>query len=285
MISLVLPAHNEARSIRSSVSELDRELSRVFDETEILVVDDGSTDQTLGQLDDLDLSSQLVLIRGETCVGKGRALRIGFSLARGTVVAYTDADMPIAPRSVSDAIAEVASGRCDVCVGYRHMASLRTAKQRMRTLASWAYKTYVRLLFAQLPRDPACCLKVFSRQVAATVAADATRNDYIFDIEALLIASVLDADIKDITVAWTDKRSKLPLLRLAREACKAFRVMILLRREHAALGSPALYDDRKQPEQNERAGKDLQTDAYLTCDIADLHLAVTKGGRRGDAIN
>jgi len=236
MISLILPAHNEANSIRDTVYELDRELSRAFAGVEILVVDDGSTDNTLAQLDGLNISSQLILIHQNAHAGKGKAVRTGLSVARGTVVAYTDADMPISPVSVVKAIAEVDSGLCDVCVGDRRDASspFLGNRQRTRIWASWAYKTFARLVFAQLPRDPACCLKVFSGDIAARVAADATLDNYLFDIEAVLIAGTLQANIKEVAVDWVDKRSKLSLFRLLAASVHVPWTLIVLKINYAS---------------------------------------------------
>lgn len=234
MISLILPAHNEANAIRGSVHELDRELSRVFPDVEILVVDDGSTDQTLAQLDKLNLSAELVLIHRTTRIGKGGALRAGFSRARGTVVAYTDADLPISPVSVIKAIAEVESGACDVCVGDRYASSsVRSGDgRRLRMFAGWVYRAYVRLILPELPRDPACCLKAFSRKIASCITADSRLDSYLFDVEALVIASRSGASIKEIGVNWVDKRAQLPLVRIPGVVFGALRATAVLRRKY-----------------------------------------------------
>src|SRR5262245_31526796 len=92
-LSLIIPAYNEETTIRQAVREADVALSRLADDYEILVVDDGSRDATARIVQSLTEPHPTVrLLRHETNRGYGAALRTGFEAARFDQVAFTDAD-------------------------------------------------------------------------------------------------------------------------------------------------------------------------------------------------
>jgi hypothetical protein len=138
-------------------------------------------------------------------------------VAKGHVIAYTDADLPISVDSIIAAIETVYTlDKPGMCVGYRpHLdRSPSGIGNFRRKLASWIYRRYVNLLFPDLPSDPACCLKVFDRATADAIQSQAKQNSYVFDVEACLIASHLGIEVREIAVNWVDKRAKLPLSNL-----------------------------------------------------------------------
>jgi glycosyltransferase involved in cell wall biosynthesis len=213
MISIILPAHNEELQICNSVRKLDAALTAAFPDIEIIVVDDGSADRTADLISNMRTTADLVVIRNAVRCGKGSAIRSGLSVATGNVVAYTDADLPISPASIISAISAVDSNSCDMCVGDRAQPHLPSGGKGsvQRRLASWVYRNYLHLIFPKLPQDPACCLKVFSRDLAELIKSKATVDSYMLDIEVYLIAVYAGAEIREIPVIWDDKRPSLPL--------------------------------------------------------------------------
>src|SRR5437867_3162527 len=92
-LSLILPAYNEAAGIREAIAEADDALALLADDYEVLVVDDGSRDDTAAIVhDEATRRPHVRLLRHETNRGYGAALRTGFGAARFARVAFTDAD-------------------------------------------------------------------------------------------------------------------------------------------------------------------------------------------------
>src|SRR5437870_407845 len=92
-LSLIMPAYNEASGICRAVAEADDALASLADEYEILVVDDGSVDDTALHVEQLTSTRPKIrLLRHDTNGGYGAALRTGFEAARFECIAFTDAD-------------------------------------------------------------------------------------------------------------------------------------------------------------------------------------------------
>lgn len=128
LVSVLIPARNEEKAIGESVQSL---LAQTYPSLEIIVIDDESTDQTAAIVEELaKTDSRLKLLRGQPItpewVGKCHALTQGVSLAKGTWLLFTDADVIHAPESVSSAMTYAMNHRVDlltlkfakICVGF-----------------------------------------------------------------------------------------------------------------------------------------------------------------------
>src|SRR5579859_7379113 len=92
-LSLVIPAYNEAAGIRQAIEEADCALAELVSDYEILVVDDGSRDETARQVEAAaQMRPRVRLLRHSANRGYGAALRTGFEAARFDRIAFTDAD-------------------------------------------------------------------------------------------------------------------------------------------------------------------------------------------------
>jgi glycosyltransferase involved in cell wall biosynthesis len=114
-ISVVVPAYNEA----TTIAEVLARLQQLPFTTQIIVVDDGSSDGTVELLRSLD--SSIEVLRHEGNRGKGAALRTGFARARGKVVVVQDADLEYDPADIPALVEPIFAGRADVVFGSRLM--------------------------------------------------------------------------------------------------------------------------------------------------------------------
>src|SRR4051812_19561750 len=147
-LSLILPAYNEAAGIAEAVAEADDALARFAGDYEILVVDDGSRDDTAAIAEAVARDRPRVrLLRHDVNRGYGAALRTGFEAARGALVAFTDADgqFDLADLERLVYLADLAP----VVVGYREQ---RQDPWRRRFI-SWGYNQIARRLFGTAVRD------------------------------------------------------------------------------------------------------------------------------------
>src|SRR4051812_46482933 len=168
-LSLILPAYNEAAGIAEAVAEADDALARFAGDYEIVVVDDGSRDDTAAAVAEIARHRPRVrLLRHDVNRGYGAALRTGFEAARGDLVSFTDADgqFDLADLERLTSLADQAP----VVVGYR----VRRQDPWRRRFFSWGYNQLVRRLVGTRVRDCDCALKVFRRDVLAQLLPDST---------------------------------------------------------------------------------------------------------------
>ena len=159
-LSLVMPAHNEQAGLRQAVAEADEALSRLCEDYEILVVDDGSRDGTAAiAADEAARRPRLRLLRHPANRGYGAALRTGFEAARFDLVAFTDADCQF---HLDDLALLVAADRLRArsSTGWR----IDRKDPWRRRFLSAGYNLLARTLLGTTVRDVDCALKVFRRE-------------------------------------------------------------------------------------------------------------------------
>jgi glycosyltransferase involved in cell wall biosynthesis len=115
LVSVVIPAFNEERTM----AEVIDRVRHCGLPCEIIVVDDGSTDRTGALLDSLAASTDLRVVHQRSNQGKGAALKVGFQLARGSVVLVQDADLEYDPAEYGQLIRPITDGQADVVFGSR----------------------------------------------------------------------------------------------------------------------------------------------------------------------
>jgi dolichol-phosphate mannosyltransferase len=184
LLSIIVPVFNKAGTVRQV---LDRLLKITFPVArEILVVDDGSTDGTRQVLHEaLDAGLGIDVIEATRNGGKGTAIRLGLTQARGTILAIQDADLESDPQQLTALLAPILSGESTVVYGSRFMAPSRAPR---RTIVTTRLLTGVtNALFAASLTDTETCYKVMRLDVARSLKLTAER----FDIEPQITARLL----------------------------------------------------------------------------------------------
>jgi dolichol-phosphate mannosyltransferase len=157
-LSLILPAWNEQATIRQAIQEAALALAVLTDDFELIVVDDGSTDNTAELVRAASAKHPGVrLIQHHRNKGYGAALRTGFTAARHALVAFTDADCQFDLHDLGYMLP--LAQHYDIVCGYR----MHRKDSRRRCFLSWGYNTLVKALVRTGVRDVDCALKVYHR--------------------------------------------------------------------------------------------------------------------------
>ena len=175
-ISVILPAYNEEESIEKAATDAASFLRDAFEDWEVLVVDDGSADDTAAIVRRLaEAEPRIKLLSHPRNLGYGRALATGFGAARCELVFYTDADNQFDIRELKDTVP--LTEQADAVFGFR----VYRYDSVLRCLLSWTYNRLVRVLFLVRVRDVDCAWKLFKRPVIERMVIEA--NDFFVDTE------------------------------------------------------------------------------------------------------
>jgi glycosyltransferase involved in cell wall biosynthesis len=201
-ISVVIPAYNEEESLERAVSAAREALADVAPDHEVVVVDDASTDRTGMLADALASRDSCVRVvhhaRNRTL---GAALRSGFAAARGDLVLYTDADLPVDLRALPAALALLEREKADLLAGYRLNPG---AAGMRRALYTWAYNRLIRAVFGLEVRDVNFAFKLFRRRLLEGMTLKSEGS--FIDAELLLRARRAGARIVELGVEYVPRR-------------------------------------------------------------------------------
>lgn len=212
-LSLVVPAYNEAGRIAATLREATAYLAAQPFATEVILVDDGSTDAT-GRIARDTLAGRpnarvLTIPHG----GKAAAVRAGMAEARLEQVLFADADLAT-PLAAVHELRAVLAGGCDVAIGSREgVGAHRIGEPVYRHLMGRAFNGLVRVLLLRGIADTQCGFKLFRREAARAILARTRlyRDDApisgprvtAFDVELLVVARSLGLTVCPVPVVWT----------------------------------------------------------------------------------
>jgi dolichyl-phosphate beta-glucosyltransferase len=234
-LSIVLPCFDEAERLPDTLAAFLAHYPPDRAEVELLIVDDGSTDQTAAVAAAAAAHDpRIVVLRVPRNHGKGYAVRRGVLAARGELVVFTDADGSYSPAQVDRVVA--ALDGAPVAIGARLDAEA-TGGQRLRHLASRVFNLAMRLALGLSFRDTQCGLKGFRRAAAQAVFCRARLDGFAFDAEALLLADRLGLQVVEVPVS-AEQRSGSKV-RLLGDAVRMLADVWRVRRAAAA----GAYDD------------------------------------------
>ena len=185
LLSIIVPVFNEARTVRQVLERLVEVPLPV--DREILVVDDGSTDGTREALKSaLDAGLPVDIIEAVRNGGKGSAIRLGLTQARGTIVAIQDADLELDPCELAGLVEPILAGRTDVVYGSRFLMA-GPAAPWLTLVANRVLTAATNILFGSSLTDMETCYKVMRTDLARSLRLTANR----FDIEPQITARLL----------------------------------------------------------------------------------------------
>lgn len=215
-LSIIIPAFNEAHKIQQDILAADRFLSSEDLSGEIIVIDDGSTDQTSAAAEETanNIQTPCIVERFEKNYGKGQAVRTGMLISQGIYTVFADSGVCVPFEQVKTGMDMIECGLCDIAHGSRKLPGCHISKPQSvyRRACSKLFHWFLIHDIKHLGNltDTQCGFKLYRGDIARALYAQSTVNGFTFDIEIILMALSRGYTIKEFAVDWTcDPDSRL----------------------------------------------------------------------------
>jgi len=200
-LSVIIPVYNEEKRIGSTLPKIFHYLNKKNIDYEIIVVDDGSTDQTIPIVENFPKCN---LLRHEKNKGKGATVRTGIKYASGEFILFTDADY-------STPIEELDKfwnkrHHYDILIGSRHIkgSDIKLKQPWHRQIVTYLGNILIQLVLWIRIKDTQCGFKFFKKNIAKDLFSLQKINRWGFDMELLYIAKKKKYTVREIPVIWID---------------------------------------------------------------------------------
>ena len=226
-LSLILPAHNEAKRLPQSLNQVHEFVKQQPYECEVLVVENASTDDTAKIAEDFQKRfPQLKLIRLEQG-GKGNAIRAGMLAAQGEYRFMADVDFSMPVNQISRVMPPNLPQTHVATASREQPGSKRIGEPFYRHLSGRVFNFLVRLLVLPGLQDTQCGFKCFSAEAAEQIFPKQTLEGWSFDVEVLAIAHELSYKVVEVPITWTYRAgSRMSILS---DSWKMFKDLLLIR--------------------------------------------------------
>ena len=215
-LSVVIPAYNEERRIGASLREVLAYLERQAYRSEVIVVDDGSTDGTAGVVEAFARDHPQARVLRAPHRGKGHAVKTGMLAARGEYRFLCDADLSMPVAEIGKFLPPALAGY-NIAIGSREGAGARRIGEPVaRHLVGRAFNGFVRALAVPGIRDTQCGFKCFRAEAAQALFPLQRLDGFAFDVELLFLARRRGMRVVEVPIEWRyQAESKVAPLRHA----------------------------------------------------------------------
>jgi dolichyl-phosphate beta-glucosyltransferase len=220
-LSIVIPVFEESNKIGRDIEAASAFLDSKHLTGEIIVVDDGSSDNTAEAAESvghLPSGIDLKVIRYDDHRGKGYAVRAGIKKASGEYVMFADSGCCVPYGNVLEGLRLLKSGACDIAHGSRKLpeSKIKTPQNRHRRIYSAIFHWFVTSAI-KIPSefsDTQCGFKIYRGDVARGLYGRCISDGFMFDVEIILRAQKQGYRIKEFPIEWTcDRDSRFSLIR------------------------------------------------------------------------
>ena len=199
--SLVIPAYNEGSHIGSTVRGIVAALNKIGFESEVIVVDNGSTDNTGDAILALKKEiSQVSTVRVFPNAGKGNGIVVGFSKTTGDVLGFMDADNQVDPAKVPEVYHKLISESLDFCKTVR----VERRESFFRIVQSTVFNFLFRFFFGGNHRDINSSPKIFTRGLYEKLHL--VSKDWFLDPEIMIKVTRMGAKTGEVEIIWDARK-------------------------------------------------------------------------------
>lgn len=228
-ISIIVPAYNEELRVPASIEKISAYLEGRFEQYEIIVINDGSTDGTAERVRELSARlGNIRLIENESNRGKGLSVRRGVMASSGELVLVTDADLSTPIEELGKLLERIDQG-ADIAAGSRWMkdSDVPVRQPWYRLFISRVFNLIVRALAIGSIRDTQCGFKLYRGGVARELFNKSRFASYSFDPEVLFLADRTGRSIAEVPVRWLNSPDSK--VRIVRDSTRMFLDLIKMR--------------------------------------------------------
>ena len=226
-LSIIIPAHNEERRLPGSLEKIVAFLEKQDYQAEVIVVDNGSSDNTSGVVEGFMARYPFISLIREERRGKGLAVKLGMLAARGEYLFLCDADLSMPIEEVAKFLPPQLEDY-DVAIASREVEGARRyGEPPHRHLMGRVFNLIVRLLAVRGFQDTQCGFKCFRREVARDIFSRQTMEGWGFDVEVLFIAQKRGYRIVEVPINWYYMANSR--VRPIRDSIRMFREVLQVR--------------------------------------------------------
>lgn len=210
-LSIVIPAYNEEKRIARSLEAILTFLGKQSYRAEVIVVDDGSSDDTASIVSGMiqqyrEGGHELRLLSNSPNRGKGFSVKRGLTEARGSIVLFTDADLSSPITEAPKLIQPIAEDTADVTFGSRALNRklIGVRQPVIRDFGGRVFNLFMKTITGLKFKDTQCGFKAFRREPALPVFKLQSIERFGFDPEILFIANKRGLRLLEVPVIWND---------------------------------------------------------------------------------
>jgi glycosyltransferase involved in cell wall biosynthesis len=210
-LSIVIPAYNEVKRVARSLDSVLSFLEKQSYQTEVIVVDDGSWDETATRVSDYIpifrvAGHELRILTNNPNRGKGYSVKRGLTEATGEIVLFSDADFSSPITEAPKLIDPIAEGRADVSFGSRALNRelIGVHQPLLRDFGGRVFNFFMKTITGLRFKDTQCGFKAFRREPALAVFKLQRIERFGFDPEVLYIAKKRGLRLLEVPVIWND---------------------------------------------------------------------------------
>ncbi|KMP10611.1 hypothetical protein UR09_05750 [Candidatus Nitromaritima sp. SCGC AAA799-A02] len=203
-LSIVIPAYQEEAQLQKTLPRLRNYLTNRDYSWEVIVVDDGSSDETARIPHEIFHKTESVkVVKNLNNRGKGFSVRQGVLEAQGELILISDADFSAPIEEIEKLQASIRNG-CDIVIGSRSLAdsNIEVRQTWYREGMGRVFNVFVQMMVLRGFVDTQCGFKCFDREKTAPIFSQMTVDGFCFDVEFLFIAKKRGLKIMEVPVKW-----------------------------------------------------------------------------------
>ena len=229
-VSLIIPMYNESSIIEEAVRTFSEYMKKTFKDFELIFVDDGSTDGCGDVVEAAhEKDARIRLCRYTPNHGKGYAVRTGVLAAEGDLILFTDCDNAYGEEAVGNLARTLVKTGADIVVGSRNLS--KDGYEGYTFVRKLASKTYIKVISVAAGfklSDSQCGIKGFRREIAKKIFSNCEVDRFAFDLEVIMIATKLKANIAEMPVKIINHREST--VHIVRDSVKMLRDMYRMKK-------------------------------------------------------
>lgn len=206
-LSIVIPAYNESQVIQDTINKINKylKIKELLDTSEIIVVNDGSVDDTL-EIINKSAASNLKIINLKKNLGKGAAVKMGVLAAKGDMILFMDADFSTPIEELDNFLPKLSNGY-DIIIGSRGLrnSKILVSQSNFKVMCGRLGNKLIQLLAVPGIKDTQCGFKLFTKK-CLPIFKKQTLSGWGFDFELLFLANYLNFKILELPVVWANRR-------------------------------------------------------------------------------